>query len=115
MSNRIQRPTPKRPKVFSLPSQVARRCGWETDNPLEFFDVKFYPYNPPGAPPIFAATSKKHVSAAPYVSIQVASDPDLKAQVVICRLSQPPDKETNPCEVIQVIRDDDVSWDPFLV
>jgi len=29
----------------------------------EFFDVKFYPYNPPGSPPIFAATSKKHVRA----------------------------------------------------
>ncbi|SPQ23729.1 089e9e5a-8c5a-435e-97c7-56594515a37e [Thermothielavioides terrestris] len=29
----------------------------------EFFDVKFYPYNPPGAPPIFAATSKKHDAA----------------------------------------------------
>lgn len=47
-----------------VPPQVARRCGWETDNLLEFFDVKFYPYNPPGAPPIFAATSKKHVSSA---------------------------------------------------
>ncbi|KAH6635455.1 WD40-repeat-containing domain protein [Chaetomium sp. MPI-SDFR-AT-0129] len=26
----------------------------------EFFDVKFYPYNPQGAPPVFAATSKRH-------------------------------------------------------
>ncbi|KAL2127691.1 hypothetical protein VTI74DRAFT_10306 [Chaetomium olivicolor] len=52
----------------------------------EFFDVKFYPYNPPGSPPIFAATSKKHA--------------------VICRLTQPTDKDTNPCEIIQLIRDD---------
>lgn len=28
----------------------------------EIFDVKFYPYNPEGAPPIFAAISRKHVS-----------------------------------------------------
>lgn len=27
----------------------------------EFFDVKFYPYDPVGADPIFAAVSKKHV------------------------------------------------------
>ncbi|KAK4238085.1 WD40-repeat-containing domain protein [Achaetomium macrosporum] len=52
----------------------------------EFFDVKFYPYNPPGAPPVFAATSKKHA--------------------VICRLTQPTDKDANPCEIIQLIRDD---------
>lgn len=29
---------------------------------LEFFDVKFYPYDPDGAEPVFAAVSKKHVS-----------------------------------------------------
>ncbi|GAB1318790.1 hypothetical protein MFIFM68171_09000 [Madurella fahalii] len=52
----------------------------------EFFDVKFYPYNPPGTPPIFAATSKKHA--------------------VICRLTQTTDKDTNPCEIIRLIRDD---------
>lgn len=27
----------------------------------EFFDVKFYPYDPDGADPVFAAISKKHV------------------------------------------------------
>ncbi|KAK3390462.1 WD40-repeat-containing domain protein [Podospora didyma] len=53
----------------------------------KFFDVKFYPYNPVGASPIFAAISKKHV--------------------VVCRLSQINDRDTNPCEIIQVIRDDD--------
>ncbi|KAL2200386.1 WD40-repeat-containing domain protein [Corynascus similis CBS 632.67] len=51
----------------------------------EFFDVKFYPYNPPGVPPVFAATSKKHA--------------------VVCRLNQT-DKDAQPCEVIQLIRDD---------
>jgi polycomb protein EED len=54
----------------------------------EFFDVKFYPYNPPGAPPVFAVTSKKHA--------------------VVCRLAQT-DKDTQPCEIIQLIRDDGVS------
>ena len=29
--------------------------------PLEFFDVKLYPYDPDGADPVFAAVSKKHV------------------------------------------------------
>lgn len=53
----------------------------------EFFDVKFYPYDPVGSDPIFAAVSKKHV--------------------VICRLVQAADNATNPCEVIRVIRDDD--------
>ncbi|KAL8381520.1 hypothetical protein RB595_005675 [Gaeumannomyces hyphopodioides] len=70
--------------------------GFEDDHHLldddsrdsgEFFDVKFYPYNPPGSPPIFAAVSKKHV--------------------VICRVTPTTDKETNPCEIIKVIRDDD--------
>lgn len=28
---------------------------------LEFFDVKFYPYDPVGSDPIFAAVSMKHV------------------------------------------------------
>ncbi|KAL1879423.1 hypothetical protein VTK73DRAFT_6955 [Phialemonium thermophilum] len=53
----------------------------------EFFDAKFYPYSAPGSLPVFAAISKKHV--------------------VVCRLSQPKDKDRNPCEVIRVIRDDD--------
>ncbi|KAK4678044.1 hypothetical protein QC764_304080 [Podospora pseudoanserina] len=53
----------------------------------EFFDVKFYPYNPPGAPPVFAATSKKHV--------------------VVVRIVPTTDKDQNPCKVIQMIRDAD--------
>jgi polycomb protein EED len=53
--------------MLHLP-QLAGRWGCKTDSPLEFFDVKFYPYNPPGAPPIFAATSKKHVGSAPSLS-----------------------------------------------
>ncbi|KAH7626218.1 WD40-repeat-containing domain protein [Sordaria sp. MPI-SDFR-AT-0083] len=53
----------------------------------EFFDVKFYPYNPPGAPPVFAIASKKHV--------------------IICRISQNADSSTNPVEVLKLIRDDD--------
>ncbi|CAM1511124.1 Fc.00g086370.m01.CDS01 [Cosmosporella sp. VM-42] len=55
------------------------------DNVAEFFDAKFCPYQPLDRDPIFAAVSKKHV--------------------VICRLSQ--NGDSNPCEVISVIRDDD--------
>jgi hypothetical protein len=58
----------------------------ENDNVAEFFDVKFCPYQPLDAAPVFAAISKKHV--------------------VICTLSQTSD--SNPCEVLSVIRDDDV-------
>ncbi|KAK0619890.1 WD40-repeat-containing domain protein [Immersiella caudata] len=53
----------------------------------EFFDIKFYPYNPVGVPPIFAAVSRQHV--------------------VICRLLSQTDKDSGPCEIIQVIRDED--------
>ncbi|KAK0735911.1 WD40-repeat-containing domain protein [Apiosordaria backusii] len=59
----------------------------------EFFDVKFYPYSPPGSPPVFAATSKKHV--------------------VVCRLVQTTDKDQNPCQIIQMIRDDDNTANNF--
>ncbi|KAH7198618.1 WD40-repeat-containing domain protein [Fusarium flagelliforme] len=57
----------------------------ENDNVAEFFDVKFCPYQPLDAAPVFAAISKKHV--------------------VICTLSQTTDG--NPCEILSVIRDDD--------
>ncbi|EHA52070.1 hypothetical protein MGG_06028 [Pyricularia oryzae 70-15] len=53
----------------------------------EFFDVKFYPWNPQGSPEIFAAASKKHV--------------------LICRLQHTAQPNKNPCEIIRVIRDDD--------
>ncbi|KAK4193562.1 WD40-repeat-containing domain protein [Podospora australis] len=59
----------------------------------EIFDIKFYPYNPPGSPAIFAATSKKHVA--------------------VCRLVQATDKDANPCELIQMIRDDDKDANNF--
>ena len=88
----------------------------------EFFDVKFYPYNPPGAPPVFAAVSKKHVS---FILIRPGGETFLfyflfyftdasfvfgrGKKAVVCRLSQPKDKDNNPCEVIRIIRDDDVS------
>ncbi|KAK0629759.1 WD40-repeat-containing domain protein [Bombardia bombarda] len=56
---------------------------------FEIFDVKFYPYNPPGTAPLFAAASKKHV--------------------VIARLNENPDQSKNPCEILKIIRDDDES------
>ncbi|KAH6607893.1 WD40 repeat-like protein [Trichoderma cornu-damae] len=58
----------------------------------QFFDVKFCPYQPLDHEPVFAAISKKHV--------------------VICRLTKDTD-DVNPCHVINVLRDDDVSdfWD----
>ena len=42
---------------------------------------------------MFAATSKKHV--------------------VVCRLVQTNDKDANPCEIIQMIRDDDEKANNF--
>ncbi|KAM7188216.1 WD40-repeat-containing domain protein [Rhypophila sp. PSN 637] len=61
----------------------------EGTDEAEFFDVKFYPYGSINAPPVFAATSKKHA--------------------VICRLKEIGEKEKdkNPCEILRVIRDDD--------
>ncbi|KAE9566999.1 hypothetical protein CGMCC3_g16869 [Colletotrichum fructicola] len=57
------------------------------DDPVpEFFDVKFCPYQPLNARPVFAAVSKKHI--------------------VICRLTATAD-DLNPCEIISIIRDDD--------
>ncbi|KAF9770408.1 hypothetical protein IL306_012062 [Fusarium sp. DS 682] len=55
----------------------------ENDNVAEFFDVKFCPYQPLDAQPVFAAISKKHV--------------------VICTLSQTADN--NPCEVLSDVND----------
>ncbi|KAK5653867.1 hypothetical protein OQA88_7791 [Cercophora sp. LCS_1] len=75
---------PKLRASFTFQDDCKALSG-EDQQAQEFFDVKFYPYNPEGAPPIFAAISKKHV--------------------VVCRLSQTND--ANPCEIIQVIRDDD--------
>lgn len=84
----------------------------------EFFDVKFYPYNPIGADPIFAAVSKKHVcnpwSPIERISKIISSYSDKLTkilQVVVCRLSQT--AGGNPCQVIRVIRDDDVSCEFF--
>ncbi|KAK3324226.1 WD40-repeat-containing domain protein [Cercophora scortea] len=53
----------------------------------EFFDIKFYPYSPVGAPPVFAAVSKEFV--------------------VVCRLNQVFERDKGPCEVLRVIRDGD--------
>ncbi|KAK4065711.1 uncharacterized protein Triagg1_8480 [Trichoderma aggressivum f. europaeum] len=53
---------------------------------IEFFDVKFCPYQPLDHEPVFAAISKKHI--------------------VICRLTKDTG-DANPCHVINVIRDDD--------
>lgn len=36
-------------------------CAELTRPCVEFFDVKFYPYDPIGSDPVFAAVSKKHV------------------------------------------------------
>ncbi|KAF5969961.1 extra sex combs [Fusarium coicis] len=73
---------PKLRSSFSLENDTE---FLENDNVAEFFDVKFCPYQPLDAQPVFAAISKKHV--------------------VICTLSQTADN--NPCEVLSVIRDDD--------
>jgi polycomb protein EED len=43
----------------------------ENDNVAEFFDVKFCPYQPLDAPPVFAAISKKHVSP-PWIQLTLS-------------------------------------------
>ncbi|TDZ16591.1 Polycomb protein esc [Colletotrichum orbiculare MAFF 240422] len=58
----------------------------QDDTVPEFFDVKFCPYQPLDATPIFAAVSKKHI--------------------IVCRLTSTAD-DSNPCEIISIIRDDD--------
>lgn len=68
--------------TFGDDGKYADQVGPDT----EFFDVKFYPYSPPGSNPVFAAVSKRHI--------------------FICRLTQT--KDANPCEIIRVIQDDDV-------
>lgn len=52
-----------RTPVRSIPTANSTRlCSLHAhDSLLEFFDVKFYPYDPDGADPVFAAVSKKHV------------------------------------------------------
>lgn len=35
----------------------------------EFYDVKFYPYNPPGSNPVFAIVAKNHVSTLHALAI----------------------------------------------
>ncbi|TPX06981.1 uncharacterized protein E0L32_011126 [Thyridium curvatum] len=86
---------PSIPAVWEIP-KLRASFGFEDDHQYvsddgladtEFFDVKFYPYNPVGSNPIFAAVSKKHV--------------------VVCRLSSTKEKDVNPCELLKVIRDDD--------
>lgn len=44
----------------NIPTKAHSSSNAHHDIP-EFFDVKFYPYNPIGADPVFAAVSKKHV------------------------------------------------------
>ncbi|KID61922.1 WD40 domain-containing protein, partial [Metarhizium hybridum] len=78
--------------VFELP-KLRVSIGFENDtrflghddNVAEFFDIKFCPYQPLDCDPVFAAVSKKHI--------------------VICKLS--PRGESNPCDIINIIRDDD--------
>ncbi|OAA64300.1 embryonic ectoderm development protein [Niveomyces insectorum RCEF 264] len=70
---------------YSLSFEDDNRYFADVGPDTEFFDVKFYPYSPPGSNPVFAAVSKRHI--------------------FVCRLSQT--KDSNPCEVLQVIRDDD--------
>jgi hypothetical protein len=50
---------------MSTTCTICTICAVLSVSELEFFDVKFYPYNPDGAAPIFAIVSKKHVSKLP--------------------------------------------------
>ncbi|EJT68778.1 hypothetical protein GGTG_13655 [Gaeumannomyces tritici R3-111a-1] len=70
------------PDEWELP-KLRASFGFEDDHRLLDDDSR----DPGGSPHIFAAVGKKHV--------------------VICRVTPTTDKETNPCEIIKVIRDDD--------
>jgi polycomb protein EED len=72
----------------------------------EFFDVKFCPYQPLDCDPVFAAVSKKHASSK-YEQARLNTRTD-RIQVVVCKLSSE-FGDSNPCSVLSVIRDDDVS------
>lgn len=72
------------PLLTNAPPQKVTTFNTNNQSP-EFFDVKFYPYDPVGSAPLFAAVSKKHV--------------------VICLLLQ--DNATDPCEMVGMIRDAD--------
>ena len=55
-----------------------QKCSlYAYDSSLEFFDVKFYPYDPDGAEPVFAAVSKKHVRRR-------SPSPQLHSRLLIC-------------------------------
>lgn len=71
----------------------------------EFFDIKFCPDQPLNHNPVFAAVSKKQVSAGAGTTSARGSP---MVQVVICRLAGGKD-EPSPCETITIIRDTDVS------
>ncbi|EFW98560.1 embryonic ectoderm development protein [Grosmannia clavigera kw1407] len=77
-------PTPlewELPKLrYSLSFEDDKKYVDDVGLDTDFFDVKFYPYSPAGSNPVFAAVSKRHTK----------------------------DKDANPCEVIQIIRDDDL-------
>lgn len=71
----------------------------------EFYDVKFYPYSPPGSSPVFAIVSQKQVGlyAPSYVvswELTVSS-----TQVLVGRVIQTRD---HPVEIIRIISEDDV-------
>ncbi|CAK7220871.1 hypothetical protein SCUCBS95973_004304 [Sporothrix curviconia] len=48
---------------YSLNFEDTNRNSDDAYSDTEFFDVKFYPYNPPGSNPVFAAVSKRHEGA----------------------------------------------------
>ncbi|KAG6365967.1 hypothetical protein INS49_000143 [Diaporthe citri] len=51
------------------------------DKDTEFFDVKFYPYDPDGADPVFAAVSKKHVHFETERPLLCVAGSDAKVKV----------------------------------
>lgn len=65
-----------------------------------FYDVKFYPYTPPGVDPVFAVTGDRSVSI-PLVSSRCGAE---SFKTVVCRVVLARD---NAIEIIRWFKDDD--------
>ena len=69
--------------------------------PSDLWSVKFYPFTPPGADPIFAVVGNEYVSLG---RLNVGQDADT-LQLLICRPSTEGGKSI---EIISSIKDEDV-------
>lgn len=88
--------------VLPIPSALASKISKSN---LEFFAVKFCPYQPLNADPVFAAVSKKHVSCNPPNILKSTLIP--RPQVVVGKIS-PKSEPDGIFKTLRLVRDDDV-------